>query len=336
MESKNRIIWIDAAKMIGILLVIMGHTSGNELMNLFVYSFHMPLFFFLSGYTYNDHHNTIFIKLKKNAKRYLLPYIWASVATMLIIGVLGTWYYDFRSNLPYDNILERVSGMFYETIVGYGTGMLWFLSIMFCTKLVMDLLASIIKSGRGAVVVLIGLLVLAPCVKEIGVLTWNLDILPITFFYCYLGYFIKVNRIAFKWKIAVVCVIIWWILVRNGISLNINERWFSSLSIINACLAIYVLLTFVKIITQNGNFNTLTFLGEHSLFLFIIHHLERMEISYIWEMILEFLIHYIGAASFWVVWGIRSLFVILGFMILYKIFSGFNKEIGYGKKFKAE
>ena len=52
--NPNRIAWIDVAKGITILLVIIGHTLtfGSATRN-FIFSFHMPLFFILSGYTFN-------------------------------------------------------------------------------------------------------------------------------------------------------------------------------------------------------------------------------------------------------------------------------------------
>ena len=49
--DKKRIAYIDKAKGVAILLVILGHCCGSveEPINRFVLSFHMPLFFFLSG-----------------------------------------------------------------------------------------------------------------------------------------------------------------------------------------------------------------------------------------------------------------------------------------------
>lgn len=55
--NTNRLRYIDFAKGVAILLVVMGHIvqynlkgdSANKIFN-FIYSFHMPLFFFLSGY----------------------------------------------------------------------------------------------------------------------------------------------------------------------------------------------------------------------------------------------------------------------------------------------
>lgn len=49
---RQRIDWIDTAKGLCMILVIVGHTLpyGNLMRN-FIFSFHMPAFFFLTGYT---------------------------------------------------------------------------------------------------------------------------------------------------------------------------------------------------------------------------------------------------------------------------------------------
>lgn len=49
-NEKTRIAWIDIVRGIGIFLVIMGHTyRSNQVLN-WIVSFHMPLFFILSGW----------------------------------------------------------------------------------------------------------------------------------------------------------------------------------------------------------------------------------------------------------------------------------------------
>jgi acyltransferase len=45
----KRIGWIDIAKGITILLVIVGHTLIGYKVNDYIYAFHMPLFFICSG-----------------------------------------------------------------------------------------------------------------------------------------------------------------------------------------------------------------------------------------------------------------------------------------------
>ena len=50
-SAKKRLHWLDYSKTIGMYLVILGHVKNNTLLlKSIIYSFHMPLFFFLSGF----------------------------------------------------------------------------------------------------------------------------------------------------------------------------------------------------------------------------------------------------------------------------------------------
>lgn len=49
----KREIWIDIVRGGAILLVVIGHSNCPELLYNLIYSFHMPLFFIISGYLYN-------------------------------------------------------------------------------------------------------------------------------------------------------------------------------------------------------------------------------------------------------------------------------------------
>lgn len=47
----ERVKWIDYLKGFAILLMVIGHYQGTPtFLNVWIYAFHMPLFFFLSGY----------------------------------------------------------------------------------------------------------------------------------------------------------------------------------------------------------------------------------------------------------------------------------------------
>ena len=73
----KRIEYLDIAKGIGILLVVLGH-NDFEVISVFVqrliYSFHMPLFFFLSGYFLNAA-IPFFEFVKKRFNSLLKPYL---------------------------------------------------------------------------------------------------------------------------------------------------------------------------------------------------------------------------------------------------------------------
>lgn len=77
--AKQRFDWLDIAKGIAILLVIAGHTVNNpSLTRQVIFSFHMPLFFILAGYTFR-------VKpwgelLKTSFTRLLVPYVLIALA----------------------------------------------------------------------------------------------------------------------------------------------------------------------------------------------------------------------------------------------------------------
>lgn len=64
--EKERLSWLDVLKGIGIILVVMGHIYSNSIIFNWLYSFHMPLFFFAAGCVYrykeenSDYSSTIF------------------------------------------------------------------------------------------------------------------------------------------------------------------------------------------------------------------------------------------------------------------------------------
>ena len=60
----KRIQWVDTSKGLGILLVIVGRCGIGGIPLKWVYSFHLPLFFIISGYlfSYNENIRDFIIK----------------------------------------------------------------------------------------------------------------------------------------------------------------------------------------------------------------------------------------------------------------------------------
>lgn len=80
--SKKRIEWLDMAKGYGTLLVILAHLKQSSIPGWWIYTFHMPLFFFLSGYVfYVPDSFSAFVK--KKCKAILLPYF--SLGTVMVV-----------------------------------------------------------------------------------------------------------------------------------------------------------------------------------------------------------------------------------------------------------
>lgn len=86
--SKTRIEWVDAAKGIGIFMVMFGHNWLDWKYCYYFYSFHMPLFFILAGYTFSDR-RAPFDFIKQKAKVLLIPYVLFVVCNLIFYGVLS-------------------------------------------------------------------------------------------------------------------------------------------------------------------------------------------------------------------------------------------------------
>lgn len=122
---------IDIAKGIAIILMIIGHGKLPALADNFIYSFHMPLFFFCSGYFFRlkpiDQTCSI---IKTLVTKHIKPYLITSFAMFILLGL---WYKEI---LPYRSIgffFPNGNGntLFLANIPGWGP--IWFLlSLLWC------------------------------------------------------------------------------------------------------------------------------------------------------------------------------------------------------------
>ena len=81
--------WIDIVKGIGIILMVIGHADAPTFLKIWIYGFHMPLFFIIGGYLFNREkwlENGLVRLLQSRAKAYLAPYV------VLFIINLFCWY----------------------------------------------------------------------------------------------------------------------------------------------------------------------------------------------------------------------------------------------------
>lgn len=112
-EMTKRLVFIDVAKGVAILLVVIGHIvqhnlvgdSAHSIFN-FIYGFHMPLFFFLSGYVASLSRDNLCSSsalsfIKKKSISLLLPFlIWGVVVSSLFTPNLTIeLFWDSTKNL---------------------------------------------------------------------------------------------------------------------------------------------------------------------------------------------------------------------------------------------
>ena len=116
MSHSKRIEWIDIAKGIGIILVVLGHclrddmrinSSFIDFLYQLIYSFHMGLFFSISGYLYGS-------KRKQNSKNYLRMQLkkliipWLVYSAIIYIIVMFVNFIPQISNMLKGSSLELI------------------------------------------------------------------------------------------------------------------------------------------------------------------------------------------------------------------------------------
>ena len=127
--SSERVEYIDIARGIGILLVALAHADVSifsPYLHQLIYAFHMPLFFFLSGYFFNPD-TPFWMLLKKRFNTILKPYF----VTILLIYIASISF----SNMRFVNAFGRIVKSVYATGYYIDWVQLWFLPSLFVTSL---------------------------------------------------------------------------------------------------------------------------------------------------------------------------------------------------------
>lgn len=130
----------------------------------FIYTFHMPLFFLISGYLYKRKDN-FGEGVKKDAKRLLLPYVYFYIISyaywfMVIYSKhKGQFPGPFTQVVIIKPMLGMLFGMGYETNISRSINHpLWFLVALFFIKVIYTALEGIVRENR--IYVGIGILIL--------------------------------------------------------------------------------------------------------------------------------------------------------------------------------
>lgn len=143
---KERIVFLDVAKVVTTFLVVFAHLySGSSQERLYIYSFHMPLFFVISGML---HKYDGTIQIKKYVRTILIPTLFFIVLFDVLIVMpfhWGGWNIRWPGELRGENIWDSFLNVLlyrraHHITTINGNGVCWFLLALFWCKIFMDFL----------------------------------------------------------------------------------------------------------------------------------------------------------------------------------------------------
>ena len=160
--QKNRIETFDIARGIGILLMVMGHTGFGFEFSRVIHTFHMPLFFFVSGFFYRPQKFAGYWDyLRHEARTLIVPY--------LIFAVFYEFlHYLFSREFSINYFLLSVVSSNHNRIDVAGA--LWFLLCLFSAKAVYHALTLIIKDTKTITVTVVVISLTASFLRTFGVI----------------------------------------------------------------------------------------------------------------------------------------------------------------------
>lgn len=137
--STARVRWIDAARGIAMIPIVFGHAAGWSLAKYWVYSFHVPMFFILSGLLYHDQ-ESMKCFVKKKFKQLMIPYYVFGLLSVIVYYLIGSIAIAQTGDSGKDpSLLPNLIGIIYANGKNHmldANAPLWFLPVLFATNLV--------------------------------------------------------------------------------------------------------------------------------------------------------------------------------------------------------
>lgn len=144
---KKRENWADLCKLIGIFFMVWGHAGVSTEMDIYLHSFHMPIFFFLSGYWFSPGKYGMKEFLKRRAKSLLGPYLFYGAALCVLWNVYSLIAAPDQF-VPWEKIAESL--FLFNADFSPFAAVQWFLTALFLSEVIFSCSCVCCRSGNGS------------------------------------------------------------------------------------------------------------------------------------------------------------------------------------------
>ena len=281
--SSDRLRYIDIAKGLAMICIILGHLGIPEI-NRVVYTFHVPIFYFITGFFVSDRRSVA--DFTKNKSRTLLVPYFVTCGVMVLIGIIIGYTDGDAAAAAKKWVFAALYGAgdsYTEPFYIPGIGAIWFLWATFFGSIFLRISLNMNKAVR--IGFIIGLFVFGYFSREIFWFPLSIQAGACAAFFMYLGYLLKgakehLSNIPAEIKViaAIIGAFVWiefmadfksfW-LVHNDIGRGVIDI----VGCICACAIVMLISWFID--RKTGFFaGILSFFGKYSLFILCVHIVE--------------------------------------------------------------
>lgn len=273
---KQRILWVDVLKGIAIMLVVTGHSAVECGLNhwaYFIYSFHMPLFFLLSGFLFTPRPEKEY--LRKSARRLLLPF--AAFVLLMAVPFFASWIIHLDT-VGAAGVIKPLKIMLLGGVMataGWYT-VVWFVTVLWLSTNLFNFIAS----RKLSLLLIVPLLLTGYLATYLTPdIPFHITIVPMATAYIWLGFIIGQNIERLReykrvgWIIGVLAIIL---TMWKASELRIDMKHLDyGIPVISLALSIILSATFAMIAIELSKIKILSsaiaLLGEASMVIMYLH-----------------------------------------------------------------
>lgn len=173
----NRLIYVDAIKGLGILIMMLAHSSfeQGQVSNVLLFSWYIGMFFIVSGFVSKKY---LFSKvLKKKGERLLVPYFLYGIVTVTFFSLF----------IPSNSFVDRIIGLIYSRFALYPFGThdnllflqecspFWFLTCLFISYVYVSIVDQTRSSTWRCIIILLYILGACTSINLPILLPWSME-----------------------------------------------------------------------------------------------------------------------------------------------------------------
>ena len=269
------------------MLMVVGHSGCPDYLYRFIYMFHMPLFFFCSGFFMNPAEKFVDVRkfVFRRFKGLYWPYVKWSLLFLLFHNLFLSWKLydpDYINYYSRSDFIDRFLHIVF-TMTGHDqlADPFWFFKQLLLSSILVFVVEYALRSFRSKLkylIVFIVLLSLTIISKFFGwglPVIWNLSIIFLSACFFFLGYIYK--RFELKSIPPYLGFLALMILIL-GVYLYddyLDMLWYTwknvALYIVMALVGVFMALSFSQILERTPFNHILYYIGNHTMIIFILH-----------------------------------------------------------------